>query len=277
MSARPIAIATTATGSPQASLRGLWFFAGIFTAWACSSALWLLDAAALPPLLVGLAVLLRTYLQTGLFILAHDAMHGSLLPGTRRWNDRLGRLALGLYACLPWQRCCRNHHRHHASPASPSDPDHHDGGSGQPLLWYARFMAAYLSPAQLAALLACWLISGLVGARGFTPHPLANLLLFGVLPLWLSSLQLFVVGTYLPHRRGAAAPDRHHALSLGLPRPLSLLACYHFGYHWEHHDAPDLPWFALPERRRRRMTEDRSQMTDHSHAAARLALPQASR
>jgi len=28
-----------------------------------------------------------------------------------------------------------------------------------------------------------------------------------------------------------------------------LLACFHFGYHREHHDHPYLPWFALPTAR----------------------------
>ncbi|MEB3332483.1 MAG: fatty acid desaturase, partial [Synechococcaceae cyanobacterium] len=223
--------------------------------------------AALSPLSLALAVLLRTYLQTGLFIVAHDAMHGSLLPCSRRWNDRLGRLALGLYACLPWQACRRNHHRHHRHPAGPGDPDHHGGRSRHGLAWYGRFMTSYLRPLQLVALLACWL-PGFLLLSGLTPHPLANLLLFGVLPLWLSSLQLFVFGTYLPHRRGAAV-DRHHAVSLPLPRLLSLLACYHFGYHWEHHDAPTLPWFALHARHRT--------ITDRQPIAPRLALPQASR
>lgn len=226
-----------------------------------------MDIASLPPPLLVVLVLLRTYLQTGLFIVAHDAMHGSLLPTSRRWNDRLGRLALWLYACLPWQACCRNHQRHHLQPNSPADPDHHDGRSVNGLTWYVRFMAAYLTPLQLASLLGCWLLSSLLFS-GTVPHPMANLLLFGVMPLWLSSLQLFVFGTYLPHRQGAGA-DRHHAISLLLPEALSLLACYHFGYHWEHHEAPELPWFALPKRHRI--------ITNRQSLPARLALPQGSR
>lgn len=258
--------ASSNAASPQPPLRGLWLSAGILLAWAASGALWLVDGSALPPVLLGLALLLRTHLQTGLFIVAHDAMHGSLLPGSRPWNDRLGRCALWLYAALPWETCRRNHHRHHRHPASPRDPDHHarfDHG----LAWYGRFMAAYLSPVQLGSLIACWLI-GLLLVSGLTPHPLTNLLLFGILPLWLSSLQLFVFGTYLPHRRCGSA-DRHHATTLALPRTLSLLACYHFGYHWEHHDAPDLPWFALPDRHR--------SITERALMPAWLALPQASR
>ena len=228
-----------------------------------------LASAGLSPLLLTLTVLIRTFLQTGLFIVAHDAMHGSLLPDSQRWNDRLGRLALGLYACLPWERCRRHHLSHHLAPASPHDPDYHDGQNRGAAAWYLSFMAKYLTPAQMGGLLSCWLVSGLL-LHGVTPQPLANLLLFWILPLLLSSLQLFVFGTYLPHREGAEpAGDRHQARSLPLPQSLSLLSCYHFGYHWEHHEFPELPWFQLPERRRF--------ITDHRQDPAGLALPPASR
>ena len=72
-----------------------------------------------------------------------------------------------------------------------------------------------------------------------------------ILPLLLSALQLFVVGTVLPHRRAEACGNRHRAESLALPPWLSLLACYHFGYHWEHHAFPHLAWHQLPQARRR--------------------------
>ena len=31
---------------------------------------------------------------------------------------------------------------------------------------------------------------------------------------------------------------------------VSFVSCYHFGYHWEHHVAPHVPWWRLPEARR---------------------------
>ncbi|MGL6133378.1 MAG: fatty acid desaturase, partial [Prochlorococcaceae cyanobacterium] len=70
------------------------------------------------------------------------------------------------------------------------------------------------------------------------------------LPLALSSLQLFLFGTYLPHR-GPAQAAPHAAITLAWPEPLSLLACYHFGYHVEHHSNPSLPWYELPACHRR--------------------------
>jgi beta-carotene/zeaxanthin 4-ketolase len=227
--------------------RGLWLSAGILAAW-FSSLLALLGSNfdALPFWLVAVAVPLRAFLQTGLFIVAHDAMHGSLAPGAPRTNERVGRLALLLYACLPWGPCHRNHLRHHISPGSRHDPDHHDGIHRGAMAWYLRFMAGYLTPVQMAALLCSWLASGLLLTL-VTTTPLRNLLVFWTLPLLLSSLQLFFFGTYLPHRGHASRPqDPHRAVSLPLPGPVSLLACYHFGYHREHHAHPELPWFELP-------------------------------
>lgn len=259
MSARP---------HSHSCLWGLGTALALVAAWGVSLIGLLLMPLALSPLTLALllpAVLARAFLQTGLFIVAHDAMHGSLLPGNRRWNDRIGRCALALYACLPWESCRRNHQLHHLAPGSSHDPDHHCGRRSGPLAWYLRFMAAYLTPARLAILLGCWLaVAGLLSAR--IAHPLPKLLLFWTLPLLVSSLQLFVFGTYLPHREASArSGDRHRATSLAWPEPLSLLACFHFGYHWEHHEHPHLPWYRLPAQRRL-MTVPHSTQT-------RLALP----
>jgi beta-carotene ketolase (CrtW type) len=110
-------------------------------------------------------------------------------------------------------------------------------------------MNRYLSCRQFAALLGGWGVVAL-GASCTLATPIANVLLFCTLPLLLSSLQLFFVGTYLPHRHQAPASNPHQAISLDWPEWLSLLACYHFGYHLEHHEAPQLCWFQLPMARR---------------------------
>lgn len=196
-----------------------------------------------------MAVGLRTVLQTGLFIVGHDGMHGVLLPGSRHWNRRLAAAALCLYAWLPYRRCWRHHHRHHRAPASPRDPDVHPDPSAGALRWYLRFMAAYLGPGSLTLLVAAWALQGGIAMR-FTPTAWINVLLFCVLPLLASSIQLFVFGTYLPHRLQRSARSSGGAESLELPEWLSLLACYHFGYHREHHENPGLAWFELPHQRR---------------------------
>jgi beta-carotene ketolase (CrtW type) len=89
------------------------------------------------------------------------------------------------------------------------------------------------------------------------PYP--NLLLFWALPAILSSLQLFLFGTYLPHRKEEQDfADRHRARSNDFSWIASLLSCFHFGYHHEHHLAPHLPWWRLPAERARLQAISRS-------------------
>jgi len=53
----------------------------------------------------------------------------------------------------------------------------------------------------------------------------------------------------LPHRNQRDPLNQCDPESLALPTWLSLLACFHFGYHREHHEHPDLPWYELPAQR----------------------------
>lgn len=226
---------------------------GLIGGWVLSLALLLSgDTLQAPWWLLVALVLLRTQLQTGLFIVAHDAMHGLLWPERPRWNDSLGALALALYAGLPFAVCRRQHQRHHRQPASAADPDFPSDQRAGPVRWYGQFMARYLSAAQMLRLVAAWI--GLLMITSACLHRSAlvaagSLLLFATLPLLLSSLQLFLFGTYLPHRVQRLPERVPDPLSLDLPPWLSLLACYHFGYHREHHDNPGLRWFELPAAR----------------------------
>jgi beta-carotene/zeaxanthin 4-ketolase len=186
----------------------------------------------------------RTFIQTGLFILAHDAMHGSLIPLSPRWNRRLGAIALGLYAGLSFDICCRNHAKHHRYPGQGQDPDFHDGINSRPWQWYLKFMREYLSVVQGLKFLTIVLI---VGTIAFCLHiSLLKLWLWWIFPLVLSSIQLFIFGTYLPHDRMEDS-NRHCARTIDYPVWWSFLSCYHFGYHWEHHEYPHTPWYRLPD------------------------------
>jgi len=110
----------------------------------------------------------------------------------------------------------------------------------------------------LLALISAWsLLTCLLTLLGglHWPQVALRVLVAWILPLLLSALQLFVVGTVLPHRRAEACGNRHRAESLALPPWLSLLACYHFGYHWEHHEYPHVPWFGLAGVRRQHLDQ----------------------
>ena len=75
-------------------------------------------------------------------------------------------------------------------------------------------------------------------------------MLFWALPAILSAFQLFYFGTYLPHRaEDEAFGDAHRARSNDFSWTMSLLTCFHFGYHHEHHDNPAVPWWRLPATR----------------------------
>lgn len=198
-------------------------------------------------------ILVRAHLQTGLFILGHDAMHGLLWRGQPRLNHRLGAVLLALYAALPYRQAWRLHQRHHRAPGSPWDPDGPPHQGASVWSWYGRFMAAYLSRTQMAALLTSW-AALIVLSRMITPTAVLNVLAFCTLPLILSSVQLFFFGTFLPHRCQRPPHGKPHPESLHLPIWLSLLACFHFGYHREHHDNPGLSWFQLPAAHRRART-----------------------
>jgi len=226
---------------------------GLILGWGLSLALTLGTNTTQAPLwLLVVLVLVRAQLQTGMFIVAHDAMHGLLVPGRTRWNNAIGAMALLLYAGLPFAACLRQHQRHHRAPGSAEDPDFPNDLQAGPLAWYGQFLARYLSRKQMLVLMCSWalLVAFTVAAAAVSLAAASGrILLFVSLPLLLSSLQLFLFGTYLPHRCQRRPQQWAHPLSLNLPPWLSFLACYHFSYHREHHDNPALSWYELPAAR----------------------------
>lgn len=238
--------ATALDRSPRATRIGVAVATTIIVAWLGGLvALLALDATRWPLGAQALAVAAMTWLSTGLFITAHDAMHGTVAPTHRRWNDRIGALALGLYALFPYRTLLHAHRAHHRAPGTGDDPDFHAPGAPHPVRWYLRFVGEYLSVWQIVGMAVIFNV--LLHGVGLTERAL---LTFWVAPLLLSTMQLFVVGTWLPHRADGPTPvDDHHARSLALPPWASLLACYHFGYHREHHAWPHVPWWRLPAAR----------------------------
>jgi beta-carotene ketolase (CrtW type) len=186
-------------------------------------------------------ILAQSWLGTGLFIVAHDAMHGSLAPGRPRVNAALGQLALGLYAAFDYRALREAHHAHHRAPGTEADPDFHAARPTAFGTWYVNFFRTYFGLREFAAVTAVLCVY--LFALGASP---LNAAMFWGLPAILSSLQLFYFGTYLPHRHdGSKFADRHNARTIPMPTWLSLLTCFHFGRHHEHHLSPSTPWWRL--------------------------------
>jgi len=190
-------------------------------------------------------IAVQTWLYVGMFIIAHDCMHGAVVPGKPWANRAIGQLCLFLYAGFAFDALNKEHHKHHRYSGTAQDPDFDDHPPYGFLRWFAKFFVTYFSWKQLAAILAIYAVY--VTAFGVSQ---VNAVAFWALPGLLSALQLFTFGTYLPHKPdGHAFPDRHNARTNDLPVWLSLLTCFHFGYHHEHHLYPTVPWWRLPAMR----------------------------
>lgn len=179
-----------------------------------------------------LLVLIQMHLYTGLFITAHDAMHGTVSPN-KVANSVVGNICTFLYAAFLFKQLHQKHHEHHRHVHTNQDPDHHEGGF---FTWYFHFIKQYLSLWQIVAMaivfniLKVWI-------------PQLNLLLFWVLPSLLSTLQLFYFGTWLPHH--GEHENQHQSRTQSKNHILAFFSCYFFGYHYEHHDSPGTPWWKL--------------------------------
>jgi beta-carotene ketolase (CrtW type) len=182
-----------------------------------------------------LAIFLQTHLYTGLFITAHDAMHGTVSK-SKTINAWFGRITAMLFAFNFYDQLIKKHHMHHRFVASHDDPDYHE--SGNFWIWYGNFIKRYISIKQLVLITIAMQVMLLF-------FPLENLLIFWVLPSLLSTSQLFYFGTYLPHKDGHHSPNKHKSGTLKKNHLWAFISCYFFGYHFEHHDAPGVPWWRL--------------------------------
>jgi beta-carotene ketolase (CrtW type) len=191
---------------------------------------------------VVVAILWQTFLCTGLFITAHDAMHGGILPRHHQINHFIGSLTLLFYGFFSYEQLLKKHSQHHHSPASESDPDFHDGIHKNAIAWYICFMQRYWSWWRLAVLLITY-----ASMHSLLNIAYANLILFSAVPTILSSVQVFYFGTFLPHREPIGGyQNSSRAQSIYRSFLWSFLTCYHFGYHQEHHLHPHIPWWKLP-------------------------------
>ncbi|MBD3883616.1 fatty acid desaturase [Phormidium tenue FACHB-886] len=237
-------VALKKLGNEQDNVYGLLAALIIISVWATSLTILLsLNLAHLPVWLVPLAIFWQTFLYTGLFITAHDAMHGSVCPQNPKLNTLIGTLAVFAYGLFSYKELLKKHWLHHRYPASDRDPDFHDGKHKNPIAWYFSFMRRYWSWKQLCGQVAIFYLAHYV-----LQVPQLNLTLFWFIPAISSSVQLFYFGTFLTHREpegGYSQP--HRAKTHSLPFFWSFIACYHFGYHQEHHEHPQVPWWQLPK------------------------------
>lgn len=208
----------------------------ILAAW-CLCLWWLLTAYTITwySPFTWLLVLVQTHLYTGLFITAHDAMHGVVSPN-RRLNNAIGWTTAFLFAYNWYPRLFPRHHQHHRFVATDQDPDYHH--SDNFFLWYFSFLRQYITVWQLLAMAVTYNLLILV-------FPQENVILFWMVPSIMATLQLFYFGTYRPHM-GEHAPDNKHKSGSQTKNHLwAFLSCYFFGYHWEHHNYPNMPWWKL--------------------------------
>ena len=194
-------------------------------------------------LLILILILWRTFFQTGLFITAHDAMHGVIFTKNSKINNFVGNLSVILYAFFSYKKLLKRHWEHHQNPASELDPDYHNGKHKNFFSWYFYFMFRYWSWLRFAGMTIAY-----HSVRIIFDIPEINLLLFWAVPLLLSSIQLFYFGTYLPHREPLEGyQNSHRTKSIYRSLFWSFITCYHFGYHEEHHKYPYISWWELPK------------------------------
>ncbi len=180
---------------------------------------------------------LQTWLSVGLFIVAHDAMHGSI-SRMARLNEILGSFCTFLYAGLWFPRLIKKHKLHHESPGTELDPDY--SSDQRFFIWWWRFMKEYLTIWQLVIMAVIFNIGLLFFSEG-------QLLLYWVLPLVLSTFQLFYFGTYQPHKLPHfPMMEPYKARTYPYSKLVAFITCFYFGYHFEHHFSPKTPWWRLP-------------------------------
>jgi beta-carotene ketolase (CrtW type) len=197
-----------------------------------------------------LHVIIQAYLYTGLFITGHDAMHG-LINNKMKVNRIFGWMSSLLFAGLSYQKLRKNHYLHHQFPATEKDPDYYVKSQNF-FVWWFMFLKRYatiwqfLFMAVAFNLLKIW----------FEPE---QLIVYWIIPAILATFQLFFVGTFLPHRKPHQEEMQpHKARSQRGPHWWAMLSCYFFGYHWEHHEVPRIPWWQLyKEKNKLKMNEDR--------------------
>jgi len=187
--------------------------------------------------LIYVRIFIQMHLFTGLFITAHDAMHGAVAPGNSRLNHAIGKVCAFLFLFNSYKKMRPKHYAHHKYAGTSQDPDFHKGHPNF-FRWYFDFLKEYISLRQIVLAAITFNLLKLI-------FPEVNLILYWVLPSILSTFQLFYFGTFVPHKGEHAHNNLHHARTQSKNHVWAFLSCYFFGYHYEHHDSPMTPWWKL--------------------------------
>lgn len=222
--------------------KGLFFALSIISLWVMSLTYLLHYKIEWNDPLVYVFVLVQMHLYTGIFITAHDAIHGVVVPENKRLNYWIGFACATIFAYNNYAKLSRKHHLHHAHVVSTEDPDYHDGNF---LMWYLKFVSEYVTIWQILLMAITYNLLKLI-------FPMENLIVFWEVPAILSTLQLFYFGTYVPHRGEHEPTDKFKARSQRLNHFIAFFSCYFFGYHHEHHAYPYLPWWKLATAKERK-------------------------
>lgn len=182
-------------------------------------------------------MLIQTWLFTGLFITAHDSMHGTI-SANRKLNNVIGFSATLLFAGMWYPMLIKKHKMHHVNPGTALDPDYYTGKQNF-FIWWFSFMKSYVTIWQIL------IMAGLFNL-GLLFFSEIQLIVLWIIPSILATFQLFYFGTYLPHQLP-------HTTEMGIYKSRTLkknhlwamLSCYFFGFHYEHHASPQTPWWKL--------------------------------
>ncbi|MFY0672065.1 MAG: fatty acid desaturase [Bacteroidia bacterium] len=182
-------------------------------------------------------IFIQAHLFTGLFITAHDAMHGTVAPERPKLNHIIGKVCATLFLFNSYKTLYPKHHLHHKHAGTQNDPDYHNGHPNF-FIWFFDFMKEYISWWQIILAAITFNVISIWVAK-------ENLVLYWIIPSILATMQLFYFGTYLPHRGQHDSNNKHNSRSQKKNHLVAFLTCYFFGYHYEHHDSPATAWWRL--------------------------------
>lgn len=221
--------------SVQKPFTGVWIGTAIILLWTLMLAYNLMSRLDPYSPWVILQILIQMHLFTGLFITAHDAMHGTVAPKNPKLNHAIGKICTTLFVFNSYKKLRPKHYEHHKHVATEHDPDFHNGNPNF-FRWFWDFMKEYITWWQILLAAITFNLAKLI-------LPQENLVLFWIIPSVLSLFQLFYFGTFTPHK--GEQHNKHHSRTQNKNHVWAFLSCYFFGYHYEHHDSPVTPWWRL--------------------------------